>query len=79
MFDNYSTSLRVDDSPASLGLWDTAGQEDYDRLRVLSYEHADVFLLCFAIDNRKSYENLIHKWWEMCSHVQCTSSTSCLY
>ena len=62
IFDNYSATLKVDDTPISLGLWDTAGQEDYDRLRVLSYEHADVFMMCFAVDNRKSYENLIHKW-----------------
>mmetsp|Transcript_35069 Transcript_35069/g.65450 ORF Transcript_35069/g.65450 Transcript_35069/m.65450 type:complete len:186 (+) Transcript_35069:9-566(+) len=62
VFDNYSSTLKVDDNVVSLGLWDTAGQEDYDRLRVLSYEHADVFLLCFAIDRRKSFENIIHKW-----------------
>lgn len=62
VFDNYASTMKVDDSVVSLGLWDTAGQEDFDRLRVLSYEHADIFLLCFAIDRRKSYENLIHKW-----------------
>uniref|UniRef100_A0A8I3WPI6 Ras homolog family member Q n=1 Tax=Callithrix jacchus TaxID=9483 RepID=A0A8I3WPI6_CALJA len=32
-----------------LGLYDTAGQEDYDRLRPLSYPVTDVFLICFSV------------------------------
>lgn len=39
----------VDGIQVSLGLWDTAGQEDYDRLRPLSYPQTDVFLICFSV------------------------------
>lgn len=48
----------VDGRPISLGLWDTAGQEDYDRLRPLSYPQTDVFLICFSIVSPPSFDNV---------------------
>ena len=62
VFDNYSASVMVDNRPITLGLWDTAGQEDYDRLRPLSYPQTDVFLICFALDGSTSFENVRNKW-----------------
>tara|TARA_B110000208_G_C11641934_1_gene384801 strand:- start:441 stop:797 length:357 start_codon:yes stop_codon:yes gene_type:complete len=43
-------------------LWDTAGQEDYDRLRPLSYPNTDVFLVTFALTSKTSLDNVKQKW-----------------
>ena len=57
------TFLKVDDMLFELALWDTAGQEDYDRLRPLSYPETDVVLLCFALSSRDGLENVHKKWF----------------
>lgn len=58
----------VDGKPIHLGLWDTAGQEDYDRLRPLSYPQTDVFLMCFSIISPSSFENVSGKWYPEVHH-----------
>ncbi|KAK9120306.1 hypothetical protein Syun_017923 [Stephania yunnanensis] len=58
----YVANVVVDGNTVNLGLWDTAGQEDYNRLRPLSYRGADVFLLAFSLISKASYENVAKKW-----------------
>jgi Ras-related C3 botulinum toxin substrate 1 len=58
----------VDGKPIALGLWDTAGQEDYDRLRPLSYPQTDVFLICFSIVSPPSFDNVKAKWYPEIEH-----------
>jgi len=68
VFDNYVVNLTAGDQNIELGLWDTAGQEEYDRLRPLSYANANVFLLCFSIISPVSFENVTAKWYPELMH-----------
>ncbi|EFA85903.1 Rho GTPase [Heterostelium album PN500] len=69
VFDNYSALVMHEKKPYNLGLWDTAGQEDFDKLRHLSYPHTDVFLVCYSVINPASYSNCWDKWYhEIKSH-----------
>ncbi|CAG7829237.1 unnamed protein product [Allacma fusca] len=54
--------------PYTLGLFDTAGQEDYDRLRPLSYNQTDIFLVCFSVVHPTSFENVKAKWYPEIHH-----------
>lgn len=62
VFDNYSAIVSFNSQPFELGLWDTAGQEDYDRLRPLSYSQTDCFLIAFSICCPWALDNIKHKW-----------------
>ncbi|KAI0231938.1 Rho-related GTP-binding protein RhoC [Lamellibrachia satsuma] len=68
IFENYIAELELDGHFVELALWDTAGQEDYDRLRPLSYPDTDVLLLCFAVDNPDSFQNVTDKWVPELNH-----------
>ncbi|OAX83326.1 GTP-binding protein rhoA [Emergomyces africanus] len=61
VFENYVADVEVDGKHVELALWDTAGQEDYDRLRPLSYPDSHVILICFAIDSPDSLDNVQEK------------------
>ncbi|KAH8824698.1 P-loop containing nucleoside triphosphate hydrolase protein [Flagelloscypha sp. PMI_526] len=76
VFDNYAVTVMIGEDPYTLGLFDTAGsrpyslscQEDYDRLRPLSYPQTDVFLVCFSVTSPASFENVKEKWFPEVHH-----------
>mmetsp|Transcript_27382 Transcript_27382/g.38097 ORF Transcript_27382/g.38097 Transcript_27382/m.38097 type:complete len:254 (-) Transcript_27382:81-842(-) len=68
VFDNYTTTVTVDGLTVNLGMWDTAGSEDYDRLRPLSYPQTDIVLLCYAINSVDSYDAVKAKFYPEIRH-----------
>ncbi|XP_041996703.1 rac-like GTP-binding protein 5 [Salvia splendens] len=62
VFDNFSVNMTVGGSSVNLSLWDSAGQEDYNRLRPLSYHGANVFILVFSLISKTSYDSVHNKW-----------------
>eukprot|EP01084_Bolivina_argentea_P135763 239169_1 len=62
MMINGQTSL------ISLDLWDTAGQEEFDRLRHLAYRETDIYLLCFSVVEDSSFMNLQSRWLPEVQH-----------
>lgn len=63
----------VDGEPFTLVLFDTAGQEDYDRLRPLSYPMTDVFLVCYSTVRPSSLFNVKEKWAPEIKHYVPTA------
>ena len=61
MCDNYVADVEVDGKHVELALWDSAGQECYDRLGALRYPGSHVILMCFAVDSPDSLENVQEK------------------
>jgi len=63
VFNNASFPIKlIDETPVSLQVYDTAGQDDYDHLRPLGYHGTDVFLVCFAINDPITFKEAARKF-----------------
>uniref|UniRef100_A0A3B3V1E7 Ras homolog family member F n=1 Tax=Poecilia latipinna TaxID=48699 RepID=A0A3B3V1E7_9TELE len=68
VFEKYVTTISLGGKEIKLNLYDTAGQDDYDRLRPLSYQEANLVLICFDVTNPTSFENVMIKWYPEVRH-----------
>nr|XP_972208.2 PREDICTED: ras-like GTP-binding protein RhoL isoform X1 [Tribolium castaneum] len=62
VFDVYSMTITIDRKEYTMILQDTAGQEEFDKLRQLAYKETDVFILCYAVNDANSWDNVKEKW-----------------
>jgi small GTP-binding protein len=63
-FENLEIRTTIEGEVYVFSLWDTAAQEEYDKLRPISYPYTDIFLLCFSMDRPQSFHNIATKWNE---------------
>jgi len=62
VFDNYSAKVKIEQTVYNVQLWDTAGQEELENIRTLSYANTNVFLLCFSVVSPSTFENVTGTW-----------------
>ncbi|RZB40594.1 ras-like GTP-binding protein RhoL [Asbolus verrucosus] len=62
VFDVYSMTIPINQKDYTVILQDTAGQEEFDKLRQLAYKETDVFILCYAVNDKNSWDNVKEKW-----------------
>lgn len=68
VFEKYTTSVTIGNKEIFLHLCDTAEQEDYDRLHPLSYQEANLVLICYAVTNPTSFDKVLIKWYPEVHH-----------
>jgi len=62
VFENVAKAATFKGKSVTLRLYDTAGQEEYDRLRPLSYPGTNIVLLCFSVAQRSTFDSISSKW-----------------
>ncbi|AWP05638.1 putative rho-related GTP-binding protein RhoH [Scophthalmus maximus] len=62
VFENTGVEVYMDGVQVSLGLWDTAGNDNFRQIRPRSYQQADIVLICYSVANANSLANVQHKW-----------------
>jgi len=58
----YTVNIKIDDTPVKLTIWDSAGREEYDRLRPLGYQNVDCFIACYSVDSKASLDSVKQRW-----------------
>ncbi|KAJ8281311.1 hypothetical protein GJAV_G00066070 [Gymnothorax javanicus] len=70
VYENTGVDVFMDGVQISLGLWDTAGNDTFRGIRPMSYQQADVVLLCYSVANHTSFASVRQKWlFEVREHL----------
>lgn len=70
IFENYCRNIDVDNKTLKIQLFDTTGQENYKYLRTTSYGQADIFILCYSLNDKISLSNVKNIWFPEIKHTR---------
>nr|KAJ3420034.1 GTP-binding protein Rho1 [Polyrhizophydium stewartii] len=77
LFDSQIARIAVGGNKiVEMSLWDTAGQEEYDRLRPLSYPDTDVAIICFSVDTHE-LDTVIDKGLRIANQIGAAKYMEC--
>ena len=62
IFENFSKDFEINGNKLWLHIWDTPGNDEFDRLRSISYQDAEIILLIFDFENKQTFDNLEERW-----------------
>ena len=61
VYDSFRINVEYEGNDVTMFIYDSAGQEDYDRIRPLDYAGADVVLYWYNVTSPDSYDNIVEK------------------
>ena len=69
IFDNLESFVYINGIGVKISLWDTAGQEGFQKIRSYSYYGADLFIICHSVVEPTSFRNIRDKWIPEIRHI----------
>eukprot|EP00866_Antonospora_locustae_P001838 jgi/Antlo1/1838/1904 len=63
LVDNYTAYVFMKNNKVRMSIWDTGGNPSNKRTRSMSYQQSNVFVLCYAVNDMKSFINLA-AWYD---------------
>ncbi|KAK3591820.1 hypothetical protein CHS0354_007676 [Potamilus streckersoni] len=62
VFENYAGILKISSDEYVVSIFDSAGQQDYEGLRAFTYKDSEVYVVCYSVVDRESFESVKQFW-----------------
>lgn len=68
VFDNYAGKATINGDDYSVSIYDSAGEHEYEGLRQFAYRDSEVFVVCFSVVDRDSFDSVRDFWLPEMKH-----------